>query len=386
MATPGVAAPLACLAPACIVRVRTRREGLKKPRTTVMSASAATSKGKSKAAGTEVAAAREQLRELKKSVENNKSTYTSTSSSKLGEVIDTCNSLYEVGKEDARHAALDASFLNTTSMLGAEQAGNLEKVTPEKYISRLKAEYGFGGGQGGAKAIKWQQLATDLLDAGVFFAVPSPAFLVGKFEAPEKRQRKEREKKDKEGPSEPMEMANSVDVNQLQENHKDKAQVVRIRVLLEAIKKACAESHANGQSKRVNLFHVLLNPESFSQTVENFFDLSFVLKEGQVKLVVDEATKTPYLQRSKRPGPDDYASGLVRKQNILKLDVPTWRALTKKWCGPGQPRYLAAREARPDGPDAGEEDEEDDEEDEDEDEDDEDEVVAATNTKRQRAS
>ena len=352
--------------------------------------------GKEKAApapGQEVANARQQLRVLHESLLKNKPAYTSTSSAKLGEALDDCNALYEVGKEDARYKAIDASFLSTTSVLGADMAQNLDKVTPEKFVNRLKAQHGFTRATGPGK-IKWKQLADAVLEAGIFEHVPAPTFLVGKFEAPAKKQRADREKKAKEGPSGPMETASSVNVDDLQENSKDKAQVVRIRTLLEAVKRGCADSAAQGQPKRVNVFHVLLNPDSFSQTVENFFDLAFVTKQGNIKLFVEAGT--PYLQRAKAPKAEDYkTTGLFYKQNILKLDVPTWRALSAKWCGGGQPSYLVARDPRAPTADAGEqredgEDDDDDEEDADEDAD-EDELVGGaapsqSSGKRPRAS
>ena len=154
----------------------------------------------SSAPASEVALARQSLRKLHETVLNDKSAYTASNSSKLGEAIDKGNSLYAVVREDARGAAIDASFLSTASMLGAEQAGNLEKVTPEKYISKLKAAHGFGASSlSGNKHIKWKQLAAAILDAGIFDHAPAPTFLVGKFEAPQKKQRKEREKKVREG-------------------------------------------------------------------------------------------------------------------------------------------------------------------------------------------
>ena len=138
------------------------------------------------------AAARKQLRNLHDNVLANKAEYTSTASSKLGEVLDTANGLYTVTKEDTRGAAIDASFLHTTSMLGAEQAGNLEKVTPEKYIGKLKAAFGYRAQQ----AVKWHELAAAVHGAEIFNPVPAPLFVSGRYEAPEKKERKERKRKD----------------------------------------------------------------------------------------------------------------------------------------------------------------------------------------------
>jgi hypothetical protein len=159
-----------------------------------------------------VATVRQQLRSVHENLLANKSEYTATGSAKLGEVIDTVNKNYEISREEARAAALDASIIRTATALGAEQAGNLEKITPEKFIIKLKAQYGYMKGQ----AIKWTSLAHDVHEAGIFSPVPAPSFLQGKFQPPVKKQRAERKRQQRDGPSEPQETASQVDVDALQ--------------------------------------------------------------------------------------------------------------------------------------------------------------------------
>lgn len=103
---------------------------------------------------------------------NNKAEATSTRSGYLGKALDRANFLYDGIKHDARGAALDANFLSTTSMLGAEQAGNLEKINPEKYISKLKAAFGFQKSSHSTK-LKWPELAQAIADAAIFDLAPA---------------------------------------------------------------------------------------------------------------------------------------------------------------------------------------------------------------------
>ena len=285
-----------------------------------------------------VAAARQELRKLTDHVVNNKAEATSTRSDFLGKALDKGNRLYEQVKHDARGAALDANFLAKTSALGADQAGNLEKVTPEKYIAKLRAKYGFQG----RGAIKWPELAAAVEAAQIFNLTPAVTFLDGRFEPAEKKKRAAREKKQTE-PEGPIQHANNVSVDALKEQEEDKAQVVRMAKLAKVIKEKSAESASSGGPKHVCLFRTLLHPTSFSQTVENFFDLAFLIKAGDAGL--DKEEDGLYIKRMKKPDADDFKTGkAVRTQNILKLDYPTYKKLVARWLPPGTAPFLSSRD------------------------------------------
>ncbi|KAJ1976666.1 hypothetical protein H4R33_006388 [Dimargaris cristalligena] len=77
----------------------------------------------------------------------------------------------------------------------------------------------------------------------------------------------------------------------------------------------------------VNLFEFIINPESFSQTVENFFYLSFLIRDG--KAYIDDESGQPMLESCLPPEQKDYAEGLVKKQLVMELDQPTWKELIR---------------------------------------------------------
>jgi len=158
--------------------------------------------------------------------------------------------------------------------------------------------------------------------------VPGVTFLLGEYSGPVEKKARERKQRDKT-PSGPVETAQSVDVQQLQEQAEDKAQVARIKVLMSTLETLAKDAKDAGRPARVNLFELVLHPTSFSQTVENFFDLAFQIKEGSIKIETDAGGA--YVGLNAHATTADYAEGLARSQNIIKLDYKTYRALVDKW-------------------------------------------------------
>ena len=149
--------------------------------------------------------------------------------------------------------------------------------------------YGTPGG------VDWLQLGQDVEASAINRQVPAVTFMLGKFEPPAKKAPKERRRR-QEAPTEPQEKVNEVHVEDLMQHEANKAQTARMKVLVNTLMDAVSAAEASGAPRRVNLFHLLLNPESFSQTVENFFDLAFLIKTGHAQLIA-EGTVQPRKDR-----------------------------------------------------------------------------------------
>ena len=68
--------------------------------------------------------------------------------------------------------------------------------------------------------------------------------------------------------------------------------------------------------REVNPLAFLVTPASYSQTVENLFDMSFLMKQGYAQMVVPRHTEQPslsYISRAERQ----------RRQNVLGKDAET---------------------------------------------------------------
>ncbi|PPQ79381.1 hypothetical protein CVT25_002651 [Psilocybe cyanescens] len=69
----------------------------------------------------------------------------------------------------------------------------------------------------------------------------------------------------------------------------------------------------------INLFKCVINPQNFAQSVENVFNLSFLIRDGRcsLKLVTESL--------SYEPGHEEHAECLKRRQMVLELDMETWK-------------------------------------------------------------
>ncbi|KAI8323291.1 hypothetical protein GQ54DRAFT_258504 [Martensiomyces pterosporus] len=75
----------------------------------------------------------------------------------------------------------------------------------------------------------------------------------------------------------------------------------------------------------INLFQLVINPQSFAQSVENIFYVSFLIRDG--KAFIDDESGQPMIEACEPPQQGDYLSGLTKKQLIFSLDQSTWQEI-----------------------------------------------------------
>ncbi|CAG8434738.1 7809_t:CDS:2 [Diversispora eburnea] len=79
------------------------------------------------------------------------------------------------------------------------------------------------------------------------------------------------------------------------------------------------------EKQPINFFKFIINPESFGQTVENIFYLSFLVRDGKVD--IDDESGQPILSLCEPPTQEDYNDGLIKKQLVLGVDMKMWKEL-----------------------------------------------------------
>ena len=200
-------------------------------------------------------------------------------------------------------------------------------------------------------------------------SVTTPCFLLGPLTAvPVEKQRKERA---------PIVRQKKAALKQAEELKADNAKAEdqaentkRINEVKQILKKV----------ERINFFDLVIDPDSYSQTIENIFHFSFLIKEGHASMQVDDDgdVVADFALPASTEGNSIQSD---RKQCVFTIDYSTWQHLVKlrqlsgkKALIPHRDYSDLVREAqaanqREDDDDDEEEEEEEEEEGEDDDED-----------------
>ncbi|KAK5938418.1 hypothetical protein PMZ80_009388 [Knufia obscura] len=94
--------------------------------------------------------------------------------------------------------------------------------------------------------------------------------------------------------------------------------------------KSLMRKHNIADNGNVPLFHFCVNPKSFGQTIENFFYVSFLVKEGRVGLDFD-SDGMPTLGMVEQKSVQERQES-VRNQAVFTLDFEIWEELVRS-CG-----------------------------------------------------
>jgi RNA processing factor Prp31 len=75
----------------------------------------------------------------------------------------------------------------------------------------------------------------------------------------------------------------------------------------------------------VNFFEFVVNPDSFSETVENIFDVSFLVRQDSASLVFDERQNTLVIEAAEPlKASEKQESDTKNVQAVMKLTIPIW--------------------------------------------------------------
>ncbi|KAF7373826.1 Non-structural maintenance of chromosomes element 4 [Mycena sanguinolenta] len=92
----------------------------------------------------------------------------------------------------------------------------------------------------------------------------------------------------------------------------------------ETTKNVAAVATALDEVERINIFELVVNPESFAQSVENIFYLSFLIRDAKVAFEIDESG-APIVFACHEPTDEDREEGVRKQQLIFEFDMPTWK-------------------------------------------------------------
>ncbi|XP_061601255.1 non-structural maintenance of chromosomes element 4 homolog A [Cololabis saira] len=275
---------------------------------------------------------RSKYRDLINSVQQNRETILSPSNNGLTEVLDEANKLFKNVRQ-AREAALDSQLLVVTTDLGKEKASQLsseassfdhilfaENLLTFMGLNRLEDRDEPQNGvdtDGYLPRDAWHRVAKHT--QGCFRAAPSFHYMMGSFyaEPPPPKQRIERQKK---VPSKEVKRIMPTQLKRMEESHQEatEKEVERILGYLKRYSQVDPTS-------AISYYEFVIDPNSFSRTVENIFHTSFLIRDGLARMYLD-SDKLPCIALVEE-GEVDAAGSSSRKQCVVSISPKKWREL-----------------------------------------------------------
>lgn len=276
---------------------------------------------------------RSKYRDLISSVQQNREDMLNPSNNRLTEVLEEANKLFKDVRE-AREAALDAQFLVVATDLGKEKASQLfsEGIAfdPTAFAEHLLSFMGLnrledgedeqqngGATDGYLPQDAWHRVARRA--ECCFRTAPSFHYMLGSFyaEPPPPKQRVERQRK---APSKEAKRIMPTQLKKMDESHQEatEKEVERILGYLKSYYK-------DDPTSPISYYEFVIDPNSFSRTVENIFHTSFLIRDGLARMYLD-SDKLPCLAPVEE---DEVEAGgsSSRKQCILSISPKTWKEL-----------------------------------------------------------
>ncbi|XP_077592209.1 non-structural maintenance of chromosomes element 4 homolog A [Stigmatopora nigra] len=238
---------------------------------------------------------RSKYRDLIDSVQRNREDLMTPSNTQLFEVLKEADELFENVKETSE-AVLDSKVVFVAAQLNQAKVDQLREqdnsfdVFPYAdhllsfmgfdWLERGEAENNENGVNGYLPRDAWQRLAQRAEEC--FCTAPTFHYMLGSFhsEPPPPKQKIARQKKI---PSKEAKRVMPVQLKKVEgsEQEATEKEVDRILSILK-------DSHQTYPSSQIPYYKFVIDPDSFSRTIENIFHMSFLIRDGLVKMNVDK--------------------------------------------------------------------------------------------------
>nr|XP_020452858.1 LOW QUALITY PROTEIN: non-structural maintenance of chromosomes element 4 homolog A-like [Monopterus albus] len=275
---------------------------------------------------------RSKYRDLINSVQQNREDMLSPSNNKLTEVLEQANKLFKDVRQ-AREAALDAQLLVVATDLGKEKASQLfvegTAFDPTAFAEHLLSFMGlnrledgedaaeWGGADGYLPQDAWHRVARKA--ECCFSTAPSFHYMMGSFHAepPPPKQRIERQRK---APTKEAKRIMPTQLKKMEESHQEATEKEVERVLGHL-----KRYYQDDPESPIYYYEFVIDPNSFSRTVENIFHTSFLIRDGWARMYLDSA-KLPCIAPVEE-GEVEAGGSTSRKQCIISISPKTWKEL-----------------------------------------------------------
>ncbi|XP_071827839.1 non-structural maintenance of chromosomes element 4 homolog A-like [Apostichopus japonicus] len=252
----------------------------------------------------------------------------------LNKTLATADKLYEevLQTKSAGIAALDAVLLHSASTVTYQNAQKLvvdNKFEPrqftEKLVTLLTGRRNTGNNQREVNVKKeaWKDFGKDVQCC--FRRAPPFHFMLGSFDRGPPVQ-KPKPPTDRQGakPDGPAVVPVQIDETGKSQQEVTTEEVERMLGIL----KQLTMGDSQDEVEPISYFEFVINPQSFSHTIENIFHMSFLVKDGHVQIKLDE-DGLPVVYPSQPFNPQEHNEEVPRKQLVLSMDMREWKEIVE---------------------------------------------------------
>ncbi|KAK7390706.1 hypothetical protein VNO78_18729 [Psophocarpus tetragonolobus] len=250
---------------------------------------------------------RSEFLKLKNLINEKRDDLVNTESDKFHSILDEFEKLHEqVEKPREQVADAEALLDLTRTLAGSVRSLANEGVTPSQFVSSLLLRYAHP-----SNSIHWHKLGLAL--SPIFLSVPGSCTMLGPMDN-ELKQRK-------------------LSVRKIR--HPRPTTTTRPQQLHHAVteektdtdKNMATMFHILRRTKRARLENLIFNKNSFSQTVENLFALSFLVKDGRAEITLDE-NRLHYVSPKNAPAANLVSSKEVSYTHfVFRYDYQDWKLM-----------------------------------------------------------
>ncbi|KAJ3026650.1 UNVERIFIED_CONTAM: nuclear protein [Siphonaria sp. JEL0065] len=273
-------------------------------------------------------ALRRSYRELQQSMDDHKGEWVKQHSTGLLDALKQANSLFDQ-VATTQEAYLDSRLLTAAAKLSVVKVNNMKlagrALDTADFLRRVRRRLNNSNNDadGEEPDLDWTRLAHAVTTG---FRTPTIAFMYGPL-AVEQKARKEikrnvaRINKDATLLQKPQQLQES-DI-QKQENETSKS----VQKIMKVLQK----------KGPTNFFEFVINPGSFSQSVENIFYVSFLVRDGHVSIEIENGQPILCIVKNNEGDDDDEGGGggamakKQQKQHIIELSHDTWKDIIETY-------------------------------------------------------
>ncbi|KAM1109431.1 hypothetical protein COP2_009136 [Malus domestica] len=245
---------------------------------------------------------------VKSIIHDKREDITKVDSDKFNLIINEVESLHELVQNPREQVADAEALLDiTTHLISSVKAHNKEGITTTGFVNCILKQFE-NRSRSGSSSVSWKDIGRAV--SHVYPKPPQCCTMIGPMSL-EVKQRKSYVRAKRMKPTEndtPEELDDAVEEEQQ-----------------ETVKNVSAMFNILRKKRRVRFENLVLNGNSFAQTVENIFALSFLVKDGRAELKLNEEGHHLVLPRN-APSAEKIASGEVTYGHfVFRFDFQDWK-------------------------------------------------------------